>query len=492
MTTTTDRLHDVFETVYSTKIADLAEAYPDRRALMITYETLQQHDSELAQSFLDSPMSIKQTADEVLSEKLENRGISTTAPVHVRLCQVPTQLETVTAHSPVAGTLVELDGVVTEADEPTTMIQTAVFRCHHCGSQTTIQQDLSSTLQQPTTCPGCERSDNIEINMQDSTLQAHQTATVAVAATLDDLTLNAESLTLTLTDDLTGITAGTEVSITGVFRRTQVQGSTVTDPHVVATATTEHNTSYPDTEGHSLSEFQTDIDAVLEHLSAAETVREEETKERLITPLLEALGWEKFHPGQWRFEYTDEMTSKRVDYALFAAPSDHPDVVVEAKQLGTELENHETQLYDYLRLFNAQAGLLTDGKTYRLYRNPSNADPTHVVTADIIDVVTGDLGDILQPAMFIPDTTADTSPSKMEWADTTATEINPDPDPEVIRMVLSSISDSTNNSGIPREKLYEHGEEEGFSQAIVEAAVEELRVEGRVYEAVSGYLQSTE
>jgi DNA replicative helicase MCM subunit Mcm2 (Cdc46/Mcm family) len=94
--------------------------------------------------------------------------------------------------------------------------------------------------------------------------------------------------------------------------------------------------------------------------------------------------------------------------------------------------------------------------------------------------------------MFISEASSNTDPTEMEWASTVAADINPDPDPEVIRTLLRAVRDSSHDSGIPRDKLYQHGEEQGFSEAMVNAAIEELRVQGRIYEAIDGHLRSTE
>jgi uncharacterized protein YjiS (DUF1127 family) len=130
-------------------------------------------------------------------------------------------------------------------------------------------------------------------------------------------------------------------------------------------------------------------------------IREEETKAKLITPFIASLGWVRYNYAEWKMEYTDEKTDKRVDYALFGPESDAPDVVIEAKQLGAPLPLNEEQLYTYVRVFDAEWGILTDGRTYRLYYNGEAIDdsdslPTHIATLSI-----SDLNETLPPILTI-------------------------------------------------------------------------------------------
>ena len=66
-------------------------------------------------------------------------------------------------------------------------------------------------------------------------------------------------------------------------------------------------------------------------------------------------------------EYTDSMTDRRPDYALFGEGSETPDIIIEAKQIGTELHVHTNQVCDYLRIFSAKWGILTNGKDFHIY-----------------------------------------------------------------------------------------------------------------------------
>lgn len=132
--------------------------------------------------------------------------------------------------------------------------------------------------------------------------------------------------------------------------------------------------------------------------SLPDTAREPGTKAKIITPFIEALGWCKFDNDEWQFEYTDSKTTKRVDYALFGIDSDSPDIVVEAKQLGKDLDKYESQIYDYIRIFAAEYGILTDGECYRIYHNPPKNEPTRLTKLELHEITNADIIDQLQPS----------------------------------------------------------------------------------------------
>jgi len=79
---------------------------------------------------------------------------------------------------------------------------------------------------------------------------------------------------------------------------------------------------------------------------------EETTKQALILPLLDILGFSPFDPTRVKAEYGADFpgakVGERVDYALFC--HDVPVMFIEAKPYGAQLSNHSPQLSRY---FNA-------------------------------------------------------------------------------------------------------------------------------------------
>lgn len=97
---------------------------------------------------------------------------------------------------------------------------------------------------------------------------------------------------------------------------------------------------------------------------------EETTKQALILPLLDILGFSPFDPLKVRAEYSADFpgvkSSERVDYALFS--NNQPVMFIEAKAYSQNLTNHSPQLSRY---FNATPGVkiaaITNGKEWRFF-----------------------------------------------------------------------------------------------------------------------------
>ncbi len=104
---------------------------------------------------------------------------------------------------------------------------------------------------------------------------------------------------------------------------------------------------------------------------------EETTKQALILPLLDILGFNPYDPTKVMAEYAADMpgvkTSERVDYALYC--NDHPIMFVEAKSYRQSLDNHAPQLSRY---FNCTLGVtiaaITNGREWRFFTDLMNAN----------------------------------------------------------------------------------------------------------------------
>ena len=95
---------------------------------------------------------------------------------------------------------------------------------------------------------------------------------------------------------------------------------------------------------------------------------EENTKRKIIEPLIELLGWDILS-SDVKLEYSVQMGSgtKKVDYALKREGT--PVVFVEAKGCDTPLDqSHENQLKSYMRQVGVDWGLLTNGRNFEIFR----------------------------------------------------------------------------------------------------------------------------
>ena len=115
------------------------------------------------------------------------------------------------------------------------------------------------------------------------------------------------------------------------------------------------------------------------------SLRENETRTRmaLINPLLTVLGWDVSDPSVVTPEYRVDVGW--ADYAL-AGPGDQPAAVIEAKRLGSTVDNHLDQAVGYcIQQGIAYAGV-TDGEHWHLYRT---FDPVPIADKLVLDLHIG-------------------------------------------------------------------------------------------------------
>lgn len=120
--------------------------------------------------------------------------------------------------------------------------------------------------------------------------------------------------------------------------------------------------------------FQDDLVAHVERIRTRipHVQGEEATKQALVVPLLQVLGYDVFDPREVRPEYVADFAVKKagqfekIDYAIFI--NEAPAIFVECKPLGAPLQDHSGQLSRY---FNAtpsvRVGMITDGMRVRVF-----------------------------------------------------------------------------------------------------------------------------
>lgn len=137
-----------------------------------------------------------------------------------------------------------------------------------------------------------------------------------------------------------------------------------------------------------------------EHVNkvASHCTTEETTKQALILPLLDILGFSPFDPTRVKAEYNADFPgakfSERVDYALFCGGI--PVMFIEAKSHSEKLDNHCPQLSRY---FNATPevtiGAITNGEEWRFFtdldnKNMMDKEPFLVVDFTALDASLAD------------------------------------------------------------------------------------------------------
>lgn len=95
---------------------------------------------------------------------------------------------------------------------------------------------------------------------------------------------------------------------------------------------------------------------------------EEATKNALIMPFINALGYDVFDPLEVVPEMTCDVAMKKgekIDYAIMKDGA--PIILIECKHWGQDLNLHSNQLIRYFNVSKAKFGLLTNGIIYRFY-----------------------------------------------------------------------------------------------------------------------------
>lgn len=129
---------------------------------------------------------------------------------------------------------------------------------------------------------------------------------------------------------------------------------------------------------------------------------EETTKQALILPLLDILGFSAFDPNKVRAEYQADFpgakSGERVDYALFCNGA--PVMFIEAKSYTENLSNHCPQLSRY---FNATPEIaicaITNGREWRFFTDLSNKnimDSEPFLTVDVTILNENDMAQLYQ------------------------------------------------------------------------------------------------
>lgn len=105
------------------------------------------------------------------------------------------------------------------------------------------------------------------------------------------------------------------------------------------------------------------VDSIKENLQT-----EEATKNALIMPFINALGYDVFNPLEVVPEMTCDIGTKKgekIDYAILS--DGNPIILIECKHWKQDLNLHDNQLIRYFNVSNAKFGVLTNGIVYKFF-----------------------------------------------------------------------------------------------------------------------------
>ena len=144
-----------------------------------------------------------------------------------------------------------------------------------------------------------------------------------------------------------------------------------------------------------LEKIRKTVEQICERLNAVKGRGEEATKQALVYPLLEALGYNIWLPTEVCPEYEADFAIKKngqkekVDIAILK--DNVPQIFVEVKSIDVNLDGHEGQLARYFNSCNSVTlGILTNGIEWRFFtdtitENVMDSKPFHVAKLDAMD-----------------------------------------------------------------------------------------------------------
>lgn len=118
---------------------------------------------------------------------------------------------------------------------------------------------------------------------------------------------------------------------------------------------------------------------------------EEATKNALVMPLLNILGYNVFDPTEVVPEFTTDYGTKKgekVDYAIIQ--DGKPIILIECKNFDADLDKeHVSQLFRYFSVSEAKIGILTNGIVYRFFTDidaPNKMDDKAFLEINLLDI----------------------------------------------------------------------------------------------------------
>ncbi len=126
---------------------------------------------------------------------------------------------------------------------------------------------------------------------------------------------------------------------------------------------------------------------------------EEATKNAMIMPFIQILGYNVFDPLEVTPELVAEVGTKKgekVDYAILR--DGKPIILFECKKCGGDLHiNHASQLFRYFHVTEARFGVLTNGLVYRFFTDleqPNKMDEKPFFEFNILDFKDRDVDEL--------------------------------------------------------------------------------------------------
>ncbi|MCO4089488.1 MAG: restriction endonuclease [Limnohabitans sp.] len=175
---------------------------------------------------------------------------------------------------------------------------------------------------------------------------------------------------------------------------------------------------------------------------------EEATKNAMIMPMIQILGYNVFDPLEVTPELVADVGTKKgekVDYAILK--DGKPIILFECKKAGGDLSiNHAGQLFRYFHVTEARFGVLTNGLVYRFFTDleqPNKMDERPFFEFNILDFKDRDVEELKKFAKSAFDLeTILTTANELKYTRAIQTKLNEwmlSPSEDFIRLVASEL-----------------------------------------------------
>lgn len=185
---------------------------------------------------------------------------------------------------------------------------------------------------------------------------------------------------------------------------------------------------------------------------------EEATKNALIMPFLQAMGYDVFNPLEVMPEFTCDIGTKKgekIDYAIFK--DGKLILLVECKYWKQDLNLHDNQLLRYFHVSNAKFGILTNGIVYKFFTDlvtPNKMDEKPFLEINLSELKNNQIEELkkFHKAYFDIENIL-SSASELKYTNELKNILNKefsDPSPEFVKLMAKQVYD-----GIITPKLLE-------------------------------------
>lgn len=202
------------------EIQKLGEQYPDKKSLVIDYNEIESHDTELADNLIKEPDETLEVFEAVLNE-MDVPTVIENPYFNFRVRDLPNvKGYTVLVRDLIAdfiGRMVSVEGIVNKIGDVLPKVYEGVFVCNRCGQRHTEKQE-GRQLREPIKCENCERRE-FRFLPDDSKYIDIQRLEIQEPLELLKGGEQARRIEIWCEDDMTDVvTAGDKIVVTGILR----------------------------------------------------------------------------------------------------------------------------------------------------------------------------------------------------------------------------------------------------------------------------------